>query len=97
MNYPKGGSEVLAKRTPEPASTPEEQAQLDALRDFKKKQALQTVKESRRNSELRQQKLSHREIEFKLNALLDQYTSGKITYQEYYEQREIILRDSGVK
>ena len=97
MNYPKSGPNIIAKRTPEPASTPKEQAQLDALRDFKKKQALQTVKESRTNSELRQQKLSHREIEFKLNALLDQYTSGKITHQEYYEQREIILRDSGVK
>jgi hypothetical protein len=97
MNYPKNGPNIIAKRTPEPASTPKEQAQLDALRDFKKKQALQTVKESRTNSELRQQKLSHREIEFKLNALLDQYTSGKITHQEYYEQREIILRDSGVK
>ena len=97
MNYPKGGPEVLAKRTPKPASTPEEQAQLDALRDFKKKQALQSVKQSRKENELKQQKLSHREIEFKLNALLDQFNASKISTDEYYKQREIILRDGGVK
>lgn len=97
MNYPEGGKGVIAKNTAEPANTPGEQAQLEALRDYKKKLALESVKQARLSTELRQQKISHREMENKLNALLDQFSANQITTKEYYERREQIYRDGGIK
>jgi hypothetical protein len=97
MNYPKGGPNVIAKRTPEPARTPQEEAQLKALRDFKKQLALESVLQEQQSKELKQQTLSHREMETKLSALLDQYVDGNIDAQSYYEQREQLLKAGGQK
>ncbi|MBC8324545.1 MAG: hypothetical protein H8E27_02825 [Verrucomicrobia subdivision 3 bacterium] len=97
MNYPKGGPNVIAKRTPEPTDTPQEIAQLKALRDFKKQLALESVMQEQQSRELKQQTLSHREMETKLSALLDQYVDGNIDAQSYYEQREQLLKAGGQK
>ena len=98
MNYSENGRpDMLAKRNPEPAIDPKEQAQLEALRDYKKKLALESVKQARLSAEIKRQKISHRETEQKLGALLSQFTEGKITSDEYYKRREVILREGGVK
>lgn len=97
MNYPEGGPNIIAKRAPEPAGTPKEQAQLNALRDFKKQLALESVMQARQSKELKQQKISHRAMENKLSTLLDQYVDGKIDAQNYYEQRERLLKAGGRK
>ena len=97
MNYPEGGPNIIAKRAPEPASTPKEQAQFNALRDFKKQLALESVMQARQSKELKQQKISHRAMESKLSTLLDQYVDGKIDAQTYYEQREQLLKAGGRK
>jgi hypothetical protein len=97
MNYPEGGPNIIAKRALEPAGTPKEQAQLNALRDFKKQLALESVMQARQSKELKQQKISHRAMENKLSTLLDQYVDGKIDAQNYYEQRERLLKAGGRK
>ena len=97
MNYPEDAPTIIAKRAPEPAGTPKEQAQLNALRDFKKQLALESVMQARQSKELKQQKISHRAMENKLSTLLDQYVDGKIDAQNYYEQRERLLKAGGRK
>jgi hypothetical protein len=97
MNYPKANPTVMAKQTPELPEQPKQAAQLKALRDFKKLQALKQVKQARQEASLKQQKISHREMEQRLQALLDQFAANKITTGEYYERREQIYRDGGVK
>lgn len=106
MNYPEPSPTVMAKQDPtlpalpdqaDPPNPTEQTAQLKALRDFKKQQALQQVKQARQSASLQQQKISHREMEQRLQALLDQYAAGKISTTEYYERRNQIYRDGGVK
>ena len=53
--------------------------------------------QARQSKELKQQKISHRAMENKLSTLLDQYVDGKIDAQNYYEQRERLLKAGGRK